>query len=326
MRLNRICLVLLIAFSSGFATESFAQRTATVEEGLDQLAAQVVERDFTPATTVAVLPFVNADGTCSVFGSYLVDELTLRLFGASSTIEVIERSRIEALLAEMKIGASGLLDPTTRRSFGNLSGVSSVALGTITVLDDDVRLIMRLVETESGKTIAAAAVSIPSTDAVMGLILAPMDCAGEMNSPSRASQTQPPSLPSLKKDGLTVQVENVSLSENSDDRIDLVLRVTNDEEGSMFIAHGKGSFVLSTGTICDRGSGLTNVSGIGWGPDRLSEVSAGETVQYTLTKLGCNSNDLSATGAINLVLLAGPRRTSFGEVRFQIFDIPFSQD
>lgn len=153
-----------------------AEVFGTVEEGLGQLAQAIVEKsNAADRTTIAILPFANADGTCSVLSSYIVDELTLRLFSVvDSKLEIVERSQLEALLAEMKTGASGLLNPETTKQLGNLSGVSALALGTITVIGDQIRVNARLVATDTGKTISAAAVNIPKTSAIEELLAQPV--------------------------------------------------------------------------------------------------------------------------------------------------------
>jgi len=46
--------------------------------------------------------------------------------------EVIERSRIEELLAEQRLGGSGILDQKTAKRIGSLLGVDALFLGTVT--------------------------------------------------------------------------------------------------------------------------------------------------------------------------------------------------
>jgi class 3 adenylate cyclase len=70
-----------------------------------------------------------------------------------------------------------------------MSGVSALTVGTITVLGDAVRLNARLVATDTGRTISAAAVTVPRTQTVADLLGRPVasgpdlwwhgPCAGE---------------------------------------------------------------------------------------------------------------------------------------------------
>ena len=125
--------------------------------------------------SITVLPFPNADGSCSVLSNYIVDELILSLFSVeNSRLDIVERAQLEALIAEMQIGEGGLLNPETTKQLGNLAGISALTLGTITVIGDSIRLNARLVATETGRTISAAAVTIPRTEAMNTLLKQPV--------------------------------------------------------------------------------------------------------------------------------------------------------
>ena len=169
---------------------SSAEVSGTVELGLAQLADTIVKKSSAAdLTRIAVLPFPNADGTCSVLSTYVVDELILSLFSVpNSKLEIVERSQLESLLAEMKIGESGLLNPETTKKLGNLSGVGALTMGTITVIGDTVRLNARLVATDTGRTISAAAVTIPKTQALDDLLNKPV--TGGLSCGARATNGQ----------------------------------------------------------------------------------------------------------------------------------------
>jgi TolB-like protein len=177
-------------------TAGQAQDAASVGAGLAGLARQIIEKSTAAdRTTLAVLPFPNADGSCSVLSTYIVDELILHLFSfPESKIEIVERSQLEAILAELEMGEGGLLNPATTKQLGNLSGVTALALGTITVIGDAIRLNARLIATETGKTISAAAVTIPKTQALADLLARPMaagpTCGSKaIGSPRRSSSS-----------------------------------------------------------------------------------------------------------------------------------------
>jgi hypothetical protein len=74
----------------------------------------------------------------------------------------------------LKIGESGMLNPTTTKELGNISGVEALTLGTITIIGDTVRITARLVATDTAQTVSAAAVSVPKTEAVSKLLAQPI--------------------------------------------------------------------------------------------------------------------------------------------------------
>ena len=152
------------------------QIAGSVESGLQTLAQEIVAKSASAdRDVIAVLPFPNADGTCSVLSTYLVDELIQALFSVpGSPLKIVERSQLEALIREIQIGEGGLLNPETTQKLGNISGVKALAVGTITEIGDRVRINARLVATDTGRTVSAAAVTVPRTGDVDGLLRRPI--------------------------------------------------------------------------------------------------------------------------------------------------------
>jgi TolB-like protein len=166
----------IVVGSISLATPARTQVAGSVEAGLAQLAQQIVAKSTAAdRTTIAVLPFPHAEGSCSVLSTYIVDELILSLFSVpDSKLDIVERAQLEALITELKMSEGGLLNPETTKQLGNLSGVSALTMGTITVIGDSVRLNARLVATDTGRTISAAAVTVPRTQTLNDLISRPV--------------------------------------------------------------------------------------------------------------------------------------------------------
>ena len=83
---------------------------------------------------VAVMNFEN-NSTWTWWGDNLgraaADELVTQLF-RSGSFSVIERSQLEAVLAEQDLGASGAVDSSTAARIGELLGVQLILTGSIT--------------------------------------------------------------------------------------------------------------------------------------------------------------------------------------------------
>lgn len=88
---------------------------------------------------IAVLAMENATSS-RIFGDQLgiaaSDELTTQLV-KSSAFSVIERSRIDAVLEEIRAGQSGAIDASTAAQVGKVLGVQYVLLGSITQFSID---------------------------------------------------------------------------------------------------------------------------------------------------------------------------------------------
>lgn len=215
-------------------TDVSAQMSGSLEDGLQQLAEQIVEQSqAADRRTIAVLPFPHADGGCSVVSTYLVDELILNLFSIpNSTLEIVERSQLEALLSELELGEGGLLDPATTRQLGSVSGVDALTVGTITIIGDAVRVNARLVSTETARTVSAAAVTIPRTAALNELLDQPVTVGPTCGRPMSAGSNgrvspRPPEERLGVVEGAGVQIELRSFSRDDDGLMRANITLTN---------------------------------------------------------------------------------------------------
>jgi curli biogenesis system outer membrane secretion channel CsgG len=68
-----------------------------------------------------------------------VSDLLVDRLVRDGTFSVIERSRLDAVLAEQNLGRSGLLDANTAAQVGRILGVDAVILGSVTQFDVAVR-------------------------------------------------------------------------------------------------------------------------------------------------------------------------------------------
>lgn len=80
--------------------------------------------DFSQVNRVAVLRFSGEGGEAAA------DLLAQHLLAAG--VELVERERLEAVLQEQRLGASGAMSPQTAKRLGKLLGVDALFAGTVT--------------------------------------------------------------------------------------------------------------------------------------------------------------------------------------------------
>ena len=144
----------------------------SLESGMQELAEQIIKNSLADKKTViAVVPFPHADGVYSELSNYIVDELVLKLFtGPDLEMEIMERSQLNEIFSELKMSLTGAIDPKTIKQLGKLHGVDALVIGSITVLGERVRIIARLIDTETGKVFSAAGTKIPKTEILIELM------------------------------------------------------------------------------------------------------------------------------------------------------------
>lgn len=75
--------------------------------------------------------------------------------GCLGRFQVLERERLDALLAEMKLSHTGLTDPATAAKVGRLLGVQAFLMGSYTAVGEMIRIDARIVEVETGLVLKA---------------------------------------------------------------------------------------------------------------------------------------------------------------------------
>lgn len=100
---------------------------------------------------LAVAPFQanTADAALAPMAAGLPDMLTTDL-GEAADVTLVERARLDAVLAELKLQQSDWADPATVARVGKGVGASAMVVGSLSETGGVVRLDARLVDTETG--------------------------------------------------------------------------------------------------------------------------------------------------------------------------------
>jgi len=114
---------------------------------------------------VAVAPFANRSNTTEYeeLARGLADMLMTDL-SVSKDLRLVERERLDALVAELKLNKTKLVDKKTAQKMGKLIGAELVVTGALTSLAPNLRIDARLVSVESGEVMATAKASGPIQD------------------------------------------------------------------------------------------------------------------------------------------------------------------
>lgn len=114
---------------------------------------------------LAVAPFANHSGDARFdpLGKALADMLVTDLAQVSS-LQVVERERLQALLDELRLADSGFLDPSTAQRMGRGVGARYLLTGAFVSVSPDLRIDARIVSVETGEVLRSEAVSGPAED------------------------------------------------------------------------------------------------------------------------------------------------------------------
>jgi hypothetical protein len=121
-------------------------------------------------TKVAVSDFLDNDGNLTELGKAIAEDIGVGIVNeGKGAFQVMERSNLNAILKEQKLSSSGLIDPETAKQLGKLKMVDAVIVGNITPFGSSFRVTIKILDTETGMSIAATSGNLAGIDDIKGL-------------------------------------------------------------------------------------------------------------------------------------------------------------
>ena len=84
-----------------------------------------------------------------------VTEVFITAFGKSEAFNIIERQQLEKVLNEFELSQSGIIDTSTSKEIGKLTGVEAIVTGTVSQMGDNQRVDARVIDISTGRVIIA---------------------------------------------------------------------------------------------------------------------------------------------------------------------------
>lgn len=126
-----------------------SQLQALAEKVALQIAAKGKEK-------VAVWHFVNTKGEITNSGKYIAEDFSVYFTNASKdAYQVMDRNHLDQILKEHKLNSEGFIDPETAKELGRLNAVDAIITGTVDILDTQLKVRVKVLDTETALQIAA---------------------------------------------------------------------------------------------------------------------------------------------------------------------------
>lgn len=170
----------------------------------------------TGKTKIAVVDFTDLQGNITELGRFLAEEVSAVLVQAGKRFEVIDRVHLKSILREHKLSLTGLIDPATVKKLGRITGADAIVTGTTIPLGENMRVIVKVLDTETAKIISASSADIGGTQAIKDLlarkIATPAIGAG---STSTTSGEMVSTIQKVESYGITLELNGCRLSGTS---------------------------------------------------------------------------------------------------------------
>ena len=141
------------------------------EKEIEQLSSQMAEKIAGKGKkTVAVVDFTDLEGNVTQLDQFIAEEFSVALASAGKGFRVIDRTRLKSIIKENKLAATGLIDPATASKLGKIAGVDALVTGTLTPFGDNVRLTVKVLNSETADIIDSAKSNFAKTQAIDELL------------------------------------------------------------------------------------------------------------------------------------------------------------
>ncbi len=183
---------LIVMVSCTSISDSVEGRIYPFEKGLRTLTKEIVrgledERLY----RIAINEFLRVDGTRSLLGAAVSEELTTAFFSTDAPFSIVERSQLDAAIQELQLGMTAVFDEDQAARLGRLIGAEALVIGSITPFDDYIKLNARVFSIEDGRVVSAASVKIartPEVDAMLNNTTRPGGTSAATGSPRPADR------------------------------------------------------------------------------------------------------------------------------------------
>jgi TolB-like protein len=146
---------------------STARPAQAWDQELKALAAKLsVKIAHDKKTNLAVIDLVNIEGTTTLLGRFLAEELANDLGNSERGFEIVDRNHLNSLMKESKLSATGFIDKLTATKLGSMTGAQALVLGTITPFGESLRITIKALDTKTSKLIAAETIEFANTRAL----------------------------------------------------------------------------------------------------------------------------------------------------------------
>ncbi|HUP59941.1 MAG TPA: FlgO family outer membrane protein [Thermoanaerobaculia bacterium] len=239
-----IGIIILLLSASASAQKSLS-------DGIKDLAGQIAaSATKAQKQKIAALPFRDLDGSATVLGTYLAEALSTHL--VNSGLEVVERSMLDKVLAELKLQQTGAIDPASAKKVGSIAGVDAIITGSIANLNAVLAINCRLIDTQTGRIFAAAETMITRDAMVDSIIGQPASTPTASTTPTRSrkdwywlNEHWKVTIDSFERQSnviyATLAFENITTRDGSDNFGPFYLIDTNGERWSGRTAEGASS-------------------------------------------------------------------------------------
>lgn len=244
MKTYRFYAVILCALLC-YRISSAQDMDAAITKLTEDVAAKIKENGNKKVT---VLDFTDLEGHSNELGKYVAEQITVDFVMTKRPFAVLDRANQKKLLEELKLNASGLVNPENAKKLGMFSGVDALIFGTITPLGKNMNVTVKIITAETSEIIGGAKTKFEADETVQKLTSKPTSDVSGDNHPSSEPKPKPTIVKTLGE--LRVELESLRIVNNREYLITMTLTNLNARK-SIWAAVSMSTSTMLNSTITD---------------------------------------------------------------------------
>lgn len=152
----------LLTASKAYSQDNFDSQVKKMSDVLTQRLIKSGKK------RVAVSGFTDLQGNVTELGKYIAEVFSIAL--SNTELEVVDRSKLNDLLRELKMTEEKLTSPTNALKLGEMAGIEFIVTGTIIPLDNTIDVMVKALDIQRGISVGGQKGFVPRTNAINNLM------------------------------------------------------------------------------------------------------------------------------------------------------------
>jgi hypothetical protein len=159
-QITSLCILLSLFLSFNSNAQDFDSKFETLAKGLAN------KIDHKAKKKIAVWGFVTERGERTALADFLTEDFSIYMTNFAENFEIIDRKHLDILLKEHQLNSEGYIDSKTAKELQKIIAVDAIVTGTYTVLNTNIKVRAKVLDTETALQFAANMASLPMNDDV----------------------------------------------------------------------------------------------------------------------------------------------------------------